>query len=196
MGDAAEKDRFDDLYRRLEDLPDDVHAEIVAGEIIVLPRPRPSHVRVASRLGARLETPFGFDSDGPGGWVILDEPEIRFADQLRVPDLAGWRVERYEEPDDPPYVVSPDWICEVLSPSTARSDRAEKLPLYARHDVGHVWVIDPKAETLEIYRRQSELWLLVATHAGDAKVRAEPFDAIELDLGALWRTPGSGPVGT
>lgn len=190
MSDAAQRDRFLELYRELDAMPDEVHAEIVAGEIVVLPRPRPSHVRVASRLGSRLETPFGFDSDGPGGWVILDEPEIRFASDLRVPDLAGWRVERYEEPDDPPYVVSPDWICEVLSPSTARTDRSEKLPLYARHGVAHVWLVDPAAETLEVYRRQGELWLLVGAHAGQAKVFAEPFDAIELDLGALWRTPG------
>ena len=194
MSDPAKRDTFCDLYRELEALPDEVRAEIVAGEITVLPRPRPKHVRVASRLGSRIEGPFGFDSDGPGGWVVLDEPEIRFADELRIPDIAAWRVERYVEPEDPPYVVRPDWICEILSPSTARTDRSEKLPLYARHGVPHVWLIDPETETLEVYRRQGELWLLVGAHAGNAKVCAEPFDAIELDLGALWRTPGSGPV--
>jgi Uma2 family endonuclease len=195
MGDAAEKDRFDDLYRLLEDVPEGHFAEIVAGEIRVLPRPGPRHARAASRLDRRLGSEFDFDADGPGGWVILVEPDVRFGDELRAPDLAGWRLDRYREPGRGPHVIIPNWICEVLSPSTARSDRAEKLPLYATHGVEHVWLIDPDAATIEIYRRQAELWLLVATHAGDAQVRAEPFDAIELDLGALWRTPGSGPVG-
>lgn len=193
VSDPAERDAFCELYRRLSALSEDVRAEIVAGEIVVSPRPRPRHVRVASRLGSRLEPPFSFDSEGPGGWVILDEPEVRFSAELRIPDLAGWRVERYQEPEEPPYVVVPDWVCEVLSPSTAQSDRAEKMPLYARHGVGHVWLVDPDACTLEVYRRQGELWLLVATHGGDAKVRAEPFDAIELDLAALWRTPSATP---
>jgi len=136
-----------------------------------MPRPRPRHVRSASRLGSLLDNVFGFDSDGPGGWVILDEPEIRFGEELRNPDLAGWRADRYEEPDDGPYVVIPDWICEVLSPRTAQVDRGEKMPLYARHRVEH-------------------LWLALVTHGGEARIRVEPFESVELDLGALWRKPG------
>lgn len=189
MTDPAKRDIFTELYQRLAARPECERAEIVGGEIVVMPRPRPRHVRVASRLGSRLEAPFGFDSDGPGGWLILHEPEVRFSDELRVPDLAGWRVERYVEPEEPPYVIIPDWICEILSPSTAKTDRAEKMPLYARHEVEHVWLVDPEADTLEIYRRHGELWLLLGTHAGDVKVRAEPFAAIELDLASLWRTP-------
>lgn len=190
MGDAAEKDHFEELFRRLEDLPEGHFAEIVAGDLRVLPRPGPKHARAASRLDRRLGGQFDFDSDGPGGWVILVEPDVRLGDELRAPDLAGWRLDHYREPGRGPHVIVPDWICEVLSPSTAQYDRAEKLPLYARHGVEHVWLIDPDAATLEVYRRQGELWLLVGAHAGQAKVFAEPFDAIELDLGALWRTPG------
>jgi Uma2 family endonuclease len=188
--DPAERDRFGELYRRFSDLPESARAEIVAGEIRVMPRPRPRHVRSATRLGSLLDSGFGFDSAGPGGWVILIEPEIRFSQELRNPDLAGWRIERYEEPDDGPYLVIPDWICEVLSPSTAQVDRGEKMPLYARHGVRHLWLVDPDVETLEIYRREGELWLAIGTLSGATRVQAEPFDAIELDLGALWRRPG------
>ena len=187
MSAPDEEDPFLAVYRRFAELPEDVRAEIVAGEVRVMPRPRPRHVRVTSRLGARLEPELGFDAGGPSGWVLLDEPEIRLADERRAPDLAGWCRERYVEPDDGPFEVVPDWICEVLSPSTARTDRAEKMPLYARCGVGHLWLIDPEARTLEIYRRHAELWLAVPPAGGDAVVRAEPFDAIELDLGALWR---------
>jgi Uma2 family endonuclease len=190
MTDAAESDAFDALYRRLSELPESERAEIVQGSIRVLPRPRPRHVRSASRLGSLLDNTFSFDSDGPGGWVLLDEPEVRFADELRNPDLAGWRMERYREPDEGPFMVMPDWICEVLSPRTAQVDRGEKMPLYARHGVEHLWLVDPDARTLETYRREGDLWLALATYGGDARVRAEPFDAAELDLGALWRTPG------
>jgi len=190
MSDAAAKDRFEELYQRLDDVPEGYVAEIVASEIRVLPRPGPKHARATSRLDRRLGTEFDFDSDGPGGWVILVEPDIRFGEDLRAPDLAGWRIGRYREPGRGPHLIAPDWICEVLSPSTAQYDRAEKMPLYARHGVEHVWLIDPEPQTLEVYRRQGELWLLIGAHAGDANVRAEPFDAIELELGALWRTPG------
>lgn len=190
MSDAPERDDFAELYRRFYELPESTRAEIVAGEVRVMPRPRPRHVRSASRLGSLLDNVFGFDSDGPGGWVILDEPEIRFGEELRNPDLAGWRADRYEEPDDGPYVVIPDWICEVLSPRTAQVDRGEKMPLYARHRVEHLWLVDPDAKTLEVYRPEGELWLALVTHGGEARIRVEPFESVELDLGALWRKPG------
>jgi len=87
---------------------------------------------------------------------------------------------------DPYFSLSPDWLCEVLSPSTAAVDRVRKLPIYAREKVEHVWLVDPLLRTLEVLRRQDRAWLLVATFQGDAKIRAEPFDAIELELGILW----------
>ena len=123
MSEPAPRSAFDALYAQYQALPDGTKAEIAEGEIRVMPRPRPRHVRAASVLGARLMRRFGWDSDdGPGGWVILDEPELRFGDEVRAPDLAGWRLERYAEPEDNPITPVPDWTCEVLSPNTARTD--------------------------------------------------------------------------
>lgn len=191
MSDRAEQDGFDAIYARYRALPEGTHAEIVGGEIRTLPRPRPRHVRTASILGMRLGRAFGWDSDdGPGGWVILDEPELRLGAEIRAPDLAGWRVERYEEPEDNPITLVPDWICEVLSPTTARSDRVEKMPLYAEHGVTHLWIVDPANRTLEVNRREGGLWGVRGNHAGDDAVAPEPFDAVPFDLGLLWRVPG------
>lgn len=191
MSSTAHDDDFALLYARYRALPEGTKAEIVGGEIRTLPRPRPRHVRAASVLGIRLGSSFGWDTDdGPGGWVILDEPELRLGDEVRAPDLAGWRVERYVEPEDNPITLVPDWICEVLSPTTARSDRAEKMPLFAAHGVSHLWIVDPALKTLEIYRRQDKMWLVVSSHGDDDLVSAEPFEAIPFDLGALWRLPG------
>lgn len=185
------KDEFAALYARYRALGEDVRAEIVAGEIRTIPAPRPRHVRTASVLNVRLGSTFGWDSDdGPGGWVILVEPELRLGDEIRTPDLAGWRVERYEEPEHNPIELVPDWICEILSPSTARSDRKEKMPLYATHGVAHLWIVDPALHTLEVYRREGELWVVAGNYEGEDQVAAEPFTEAALDLGALWRLPG------
>jgi Uma2 family endonuclease len=186
----APRSVFEALYERYRALPEGTKAEVVGGEIRVSPRPRPLHVRVASALGARLGRSFGWDSDtGPGGWVILDEPELRLGDEIRTPDLAGWRAERYDEPEDNPITLVPDWICEILSPTTARVDRAEKMPLYARHGVGHLWIVDPMGRTLEIYRRAGSQWVVVSSHGAEDQVQPEPFDSVPFDLGALWRLP-------
>ena len=190
MVSRAPRGLFEDLYSEYRALPEGTKAEIVGGEVRVLPRPRPRHVRVSSTLGARLGRSFGWDSDtGPGGWVILDEPELRLGDEVRAPDLAGWRVERYEEPEENPITLVPDWICEVLSPTTARVDRAEKMPLYANHGVGHLWIVDPLAETLEVYRREATRWVVVASYGADDRVQPD-FDAVPFDLGVLWKLPG------
>jgi Uma2 family endonuclease len=119
--------------------------------------------------------------------LFLFEPELHLVDDVLVPDLAGWRRERLAKPPDAPAVtVPPDWVCEILSPSTERLDRVRKLPAYCRHGVGHAWLINPGQRTLEVFHREAERWVLLATFADDAVVRAEPFDAIELDLLGLW----------
>lgn len=138
-------------------------------------------------LGGELDGPFDRGRGGPGGWLILDEPELHFGDDVLVPDIAGWRRDRMPEmPHASFFTLAPDWVCEALSPSTTKLDRIEKPPVYAHERVGHVWLVDPIVKTLEIYRLDGETYRLAQTHAEDAKVRAEPFDAIEIELGALW----------
>lgn len=190
MTDSAPRSRFEQLYDEYRALPEGTRAEIVNGEVRVLPRPRFRHARAASVIQVRLGGAFGWDThEGPGGWVILHEPELLFGDEIRCPDIAGWRVERYEEPEDNPSTVIPDWICEVLSPSTARTDRVEKMPLYAAHGVGHLWLVDPVLETLEVYRREGNLWVVASTHGGDEHARPEPFGEVPFDLAAVFRKP-------
>lgn len=125
---------------------------------------------------------------GPGGWVILDEPELHLAEDVLVPDLAGWRRERLPvlTDDEPFFTLAPDWVCEVLSRTTSKTDRSEKLPIYARERVPFAWLVDPIDRMLEVLRLENGRWSIVAVHRDDARVRAEPFDAIELELGALW----------
>jgi len=128
--------------------------------------------------------------------VILDEPRIRFGDECRVPDLAGWCRERYVRPDGGPYEVSPDWVCELLSKSTAVEDRTEKLPLHAKHGVRHAWVLDAIAQTLEVLQLDGGRWVVAQTFGGDARVRAEPFEAIEIDLALVWGPRQDGDRGS
>jgi len=174
-------------YHDLLALPENLVGEIIDGDLITSPRPAARHARASSRLGSSLDGPFDRGIGGPGGSIILDEPELHLGGDVVVPDLAGWRRERMPTiPDVAAFDLAPDWICEVLSPSTAALDRARKLPFYAREKVGHAWLIDPISRTLEILRLVDDHWLLVATLAGDLTIRAEPFDAVELDLGALW----------
>jgi len=175
-------------YADLYDVPENQVGEIIGGELFASPRPAVRHANVATLLGAMLIGPYRRGIGGPGGWVLLYEPELHFRDDVLVPELAGWRRERLADlPGDAAAVeVVPDWICELLSPSTARLDRARKLPIYARERAGHAWLIDPAAQTLEVMRLEGERWTLIGTFAGDAQVRAEPFDAIELDLATLW----------
>ncbi len=166
-------------------------AQILDGELHVQPRPARPHTKVASELGFDLGPPFVRGRGGPGGWVILHEPEIWLGprpDKI-VPDLAGWRRERMLDPaseDVPYYDVAPDWVCEVLSPGTERIDRGKKMRIYAREGVPHIWLVNPVVRTVEVYRLEGGHWLLLGTFEGDAVMAAEPFDAVEIRLGDLW----------
>jgi Uma2 family endonuclease len=176
------------IYEDLFDTPENTTGEIINGELIVTPRPSRRHSLVASSLGYEIGPPYHFGrSGGPGGWVILDEPEISFGENILVPDLAGWKKERFpiEEPHN--WIsVAPDWVCEILSPGTAQVDRTEKMPIYAQHQVLHAWLIDPILKTLEVFQFEPGKWIVLGVYAKSAKVRAEPFSEIELDLGLLW----------
>ena len=170
-------------YEDLLKVPNEKVAEIVDGELYVSPRPAAPHALAASVLGVDLGGPFHHGRGGPGGWWIVDEPELHVGEDIVVPDLAGWKRQRMPEfPKTAFFTLAPDWLCEILSPSTERLDRARKLGVYARESVANAWLVNPEARTLEVYRRSEDRWLLPATHASDALVRAEPFDAIELDL--------------
>jgi Uma2 family endonuclease len=178
-----------DLYRQLEALPENLVGEIIDGELYTQPRPAAPHALTLSALTMDIGSAYHRGRGGPGGWWILDEPELHLVrdTQVLVPDLAGWRRERMPVlPEDHRFEVVPDWVCEVISPSTAGKDRARKLPVYARHGVAWAWLVDPLARTLEVFRLEGEHWLLVGTHGGEAEVAAPPFDAIELALPDLW----------
>ena len=179
---------YDDLVR----LPDNLVAEIVDGELHASPRPAPAHTVAGSILGGWLVPPFHRGRGGPGGWWILDEPELHLGPDVLVPDLAGWKRERMpRRPDSAYFPLAPDWVCEVLSPSTAQIDRVRKLTIYARERVTHAWLVDPLAQTLEVLRLEGEHWLLLSTHAGSEIVRAEPFGELELELASLWSEPAA-----
>ena len=174
-------------------VPDTMIAEILDGELHTMPRPARAHANTASLLGGELHGPFRRGAGGPGGWVILDGPEIHLGPRpdILVPDLGGWRRDRMPSvrgPSDAPshYEVAPDWICEILSPGTEAVDRGKKMRIYRREGVGHAWLVDPIERTLEVYRLENRRWTLLDTFTDDAVVRAEPFDAIELPLSALW----------
>jgi Uma2 family endonuclease len=174
-------------YADLEALPENVVGELIAGELFVSPRPAVPHAVASSHLGGELSGPFERGRGGPGGWIILDEPELHFGEDVLVPDLAGWRRERMPQPPRTAAVtLAPDWVCELLSPSTSALDRGVKLPVYARQGVRHIWFVDPVARTLEVLRLEGTRYLLLVTHTGMARVRAEPFEAIELELAFLW----------
>ncbi|MGH7281395.1 MAG: Uma2 family endonuclease [Polyangiaceae bacterium] len=183
-GDAAVKRAS---YADVLAAPEHVVAEVLFGVLYTSPRPAGPHTRSASRLGSTLDAPFDRGRGGPGGWIILDEPELHLGDDILVPDLGGWRRERLPRvPKGPYFELAPDWACEVLSPSTAKIDRTDKLTVYARENVRFVWFVDPLAKTLEVLRLNETRYEILATYRDDAVVHAEPFDAVPLELGALW----------
>ena len=177
------------LYEQLLALPEHVTWEILNGGLHTIPLPSRRHAGASSSLGMRIGPPFRFGDGGPGGWWIIDEPEIHFIrnQEVAVPDLGGWRRERMPDiPEDHRFEIVPDWVCEVLSPSTAQKDRTVKLPLYARYGVAHSWLVDPLAQTLEAFEWHEGRWLLIATLKEDDAVAVPPFDAVEFSLADLW----------
>jgi Uma2 family endonuclease len=167
--------------------PRDKVAEVIDGRLHVHPRPALPHAAAASALGEELGPPFKRGRGGPGGWVIVFEPEIHLGEDILVPDLAGWRRDRLPVlPADPYVTLAPDWVCEVLSPSTTKIDRADKLPVYGRESVRQVWLLDPLQHTLETLRLDGERYTLLGVHKDDAVVNAEPFEVFDLQLSVLW----------
>jgi Uma2 family endonuclease len=174
-------------YEQLAALPAEQVGQIIEGELIALPRPASEHAAASSALGGELFGPFQRGRGGPGGWWLFDEPEFHLGGNVLVPDLAGWRHARMPvRPRTPFFTLAPDWVCEVISPSSASLDRVRKKHLYAREGVQYVWLVDPAACTLEVFQLHEGLWLEKGSWSGDERVRAEPFEALELELSALW----------
>ena len=174
-------------YEDILAAPPHLVAELIHGTLVTSPRPAVPHAHAASVLGMDLGSPFQRGRGGPGGWWIVYEPELHLGADVLVPDLAGWRRERLPAPPDAPYFeLAPDWLCEVLSPSTEAHDRTDKLAIYAEAGVAWCWLVNPRLHTLEVLKREQGKWTLHASHRGDAGVRAPPFEAIELALGDLW----------
>lgn len=177
------------LYAQLENLPEEVVGEILDGQLYVQPRPAWPHIVAASGLGYELIGPFQRGRGGPGGWWIVDEPELHFIRdaEVDVPDLAGWRRERtLNHPPVHRIEVVPDWICEVLSPSAESKDRNVKMPIYAEFGVSYAWLVDPLAHTLEAYALEDGGWKEIGRFAGAASVSVAPFDAVAINLRDLW----------
>lgn len=176
-------------YEELISLPDNLVGEIIGGELYTQPRPSGPHGLAESALNIEIGTPFHKGRGGPGGWWILPEPEIHFVrdTEVVVPDLGGWRRERMPQvPEGHRFEVVPDWVCEILSPTTAKKDRILKLPLYARFGVAHAWLVDPQARTLEAFSLVKGQWALVASCKDDDPVCVEPFAAVTFSLAELW----------
>jgi len=189
MAGLADSDRRQALYEAYCAVPEHQRAEIIDGTLYVSPLLAPRLASAKTGLGAALNSAFQQGRGGPGGWWILFGPEVHLVPlEPMVPDIAGWRVERMPTlPETAYFTLAPDWVCEVLSKSTENVDRTKKLPLYAAHGVSHVWLLDPLAQMLEVHTLGDDRrWREVRIFVGDARVRAEPFAAIELDLATLW----------
>src|SRR5262245_8935194 len=182
-------------YEDLMQVPDTKVAEIIDGELIVSPRPASPHAHAATVIGIDVGGPFHrgpADPAGPGGWWLLLEPELHLGEDVLVPDWAAWRRSRMPVlPHTPAFTEAPDWVCEVISPSTGRIDRSRKIRIYAREGISHLWFVEPLLETLEVYRLEAGRWVVLGTYAGGDAVRAEPFDAVELRLGRWWMPDGT-----
>ncbi len=174
-------------YQDVLDAPPHKVAEVIAGTLHTHPRPAARHAWASSGLGIKIGSLFNYGDDGPGGWWIIDEPELHLGEDIVVPDLAGWRRETMPEyPDAAYFTIAPDWVCEVLSPATRRLDVNEKRALNAREGVGHLWFVDPNARAHEAFALREGQWLLLAPLADYAPVSLPPFDAITFPLDVLW----------
>ena len=184
---TAERESPRATYKDVLDAPGHRVAEIVDGTLYTHPRPAMPHALASSYLGDELVSPFGKGRGGPGGWWIIDEPELHLGEDILVPDLAGWRRERMPDYPGTAYVtLAPDWVCEVLSASTRRLDLHGKRPVYAREGVPYLWLVDPADRTLEAFELHGGQWLLIASAKDDEPISIRPFDAITFSLGDLW----------
>ncbi len=173
-------------YRDVLDAPPHKIAEIIDGELHLQPRPASLHAFACSRLGGLLDGPFGFGRGGPGGWWIVFEPELHLGEDILVPDLAGWRRTTMPDyPDAPFFTLAPDWVCEVLSPSTRSIDLGGKRGIYAREGVKHLWFIEPAGRSLQACELREGGWASLGAAREADTVSLPPFDDTNFPLDAL-----------
>ncbi len=178
-------------YADLYSIPENMIGEIIDGELYAMPRPSPRHCNTASSLGIIIGYYYKIGMNGGiGGWWILDKPGIHFSDlkeDIMVPDISGWKKEKMPElPAETYFSVTPDWICEILSPATAAHDRKKKLPKYAKFGVSYFWIVDPANRTVEILKLKNGEYSVSAVYCEDDKMKAEPFTEILIDLKNIW----------
>lgn len=175
-------------YADIEALPANMVGEIIYGALYAHPRPAPRHAVAAVQLGYEVTGPYRFGRGGPGGWIFMVEPELHLGPHVAVPDIAGWKVERLTPFPSTAWIETPpDWLCEVLSPSTQALDRTDKLAVYAEFKVPHCWYVDPIAKTLEVLALTAEgKWLLAATYRDAGPISAPPFEQHTFALEGLW----------
>ena len=184
-------------YADLEAVPPHLVAEILCGALVTHPRPAPRHGAAQSALSGQLDSPFQRGRGGPGGWIFIAEPELHLGPHVVVPDLAGWRVERMRAPPDTAWIESvPDWVCEILSPSTETYDRGAKRTIYATQGLQHYWLLDPRTKVLEAFELRNGQWSLLDTFVGDVEVNAAPFSAVPFLLSDLWPFETQKPAGS
>jgi Uma2 family endonuclease len=174
-------------YADIEALPPNMVGEILFGSLVTHPRPTPRHGVASMNVGALVTQRFGFSNDGPADWVFIVEPELHLGLHIVVPDIAGWRVKNAENLFERAWIeTAPDWLCEVLSPSTEKYDRSDKQRIYANYLVDHVWHVNPTTKLLEVYARQDRAWLQTHIFKDQETVSAPPFESLSFNLGLLW----------
>jgi Uma2 family endonuclease len=181
-------------YADVEAAPEGLVAEIIHGQLMTHPRPSFRHGAAATALAGELGGPFQKGKGGPGGWIFFIEVEIKFSEDLLVPDLSAWRIENVPgEPERNYFTTRPDWVCEILSASTEKRDRSLKMNIYGEAGVPHMWLIDPRLQLLEAMELDNKGWTKIGTWNSADVVRAAPFDAISFSLADLW--PLDKPLG-
>jgi Uma2 family endonuclease len=172
----------------LDALPPGMKGEIIEGVLYTMTRPRSPHQNTTLGVGSDLRDPFQRGKGGPGGWWILPEPGIELPSTPEIsPDIAGWRKERLPSlPEDAAIHVVPDWVCEILSPTTRRHNLLVKKPYYAKIGVRHLWIIDRDARTIAASRLHEGLWIELGVWGDEQEARIEPFAEVPLDVASWW----------
>lgn len=184
-------------YADILALPEHLNGEIIDGELIVSPRPAPAHALAAAEMIASLLPPFTVregNGDRPGGWRIVFEPELHLGRDVLIPDLAGWRRARMPTlPKTAWFELAPDWVCEVISPSSGRRDRVLKAPRYLAAGVDWLWLVEPAQKIVEVLQRVENRWVLAGNWGGsELDARIPPFDAVPLDMSRWWEDEAEG----